>query len=301
MRTMKLNLRNTIAYLYANSLIYSGKVKKSMDAFHSDNFMLSIYFHDPSKELFEKTINWLKAQKVNFISTDELVQVMNGDLKPKPSSVVLTVDDGWKGNKRNVIELAQLNKVPITIFVSLDPVVRRSPFWWSFVNKQKSKGFRMYDVKELKKMDNNHRLAYLNTYGFNTTIDHEAMTIEDIIEADTLQNITIESHTVSHPILTRCTDEDSEYEIQKSKRSLEEILGRKITGFAYPNGSHGIREIEFLKKHGYKYAFTTVPDYLNLKKINCPYSLPRFEVYDEISFAENICRMSGVWFRKRSK
>jgi peptidoglycan/xylan/chitin deacetylase (PgdA/CDA1 family) len=298
---MKLNLRNTIAYLYANSLIYSGKVKKSMEAFHENKFMLSIYFHDPSKELFEKTINWLKAQKVNFISTDELVQIMNGDLKPKPSSVVLTVDDGWKGNKNNIIEFAQLNNVPITIFVSLDPVVRRSPFWWSFVNKQKSKGLKMYDVKELKKMDNNHRLAYLNTYGFNTTIDHEAMTIDDIIEADGLQNIAIESHTVSHPILTKCTDQDSKYEIYKSKSLLEGILGRKIMGFAYPNGSHGMREIEYLKKHGYKYAFTTVPDYLDLKKVKCLYSLPRFEILDKISFAENICRMSGVWFRIKSR
>ena len=301
MPTMKLNLRNTIAYLYANTLIYSGKVKKSMDAFHSDDFMLSIYFHDPSRELFGKTIHWLKEQKVNFISTDELVQIMNGALKPKPSSVVLTVDDGWKGNKHNVIELARLYNVPVTIFVSLDPVVRRSPFWWSFVNKQKSKGLSIYDVKELKKMDNNHRLAYLNKYGFNTTIDHEAMTIEDIVDADRLQNIAIESHTVSHPILTRCTDQDSEYEIQKSKHLLENILGRKIMGFAYPNGSHGLREIEYLKKHGYKYAFTTIPDYLNIKKINCPYSLPRFEVYDDISFAENICRMSGVWFRNKSR
>ncbi|MFN5374829.1 MAG: polysaccharide deacetylase family protein, partial [Chitinophagaceae bacterium] len=249
---MKLNLRNTIAYLYANSLIYSGKVKKSMDAFHSDKLMLSIYFHDPSKDLFVKTVNWLKAQKVNFISTNELIQVINGEIKPKPSSVVLTVDDGWKSNKNNIIEFAQLNNVPITIFVSLDPVVRRSPFWWSFVNKKKSKGFRMYDVKELKKMDNNSRLSYLNTYGFNTTIDHEAMTIDDIIEADGLQNIAIESHTVSHPILTRCSNQDSEYEIQKSKQQLEDILGRKIMGFAYPNGSHGMREIEYLKKHGYK-------------------------------------------------
>lgn len=301
MPIMKLNLRNTIAYLYANTLIYSGKVKRSMDAFHSDDFMLSIYFHDPSKELFVKTVNWLKAQKVNFISTNELIQVINGEIKPKPSSVVLTVDDGWKSNKNNIIEFAQLNNVPITIFVSLDPVVRRSPFWWSFVNKKKSKGFRMYDVKELKKMGNNSRLSYLNTYGFNTTIDHEAMTIDDIIEVDGLQNIAIESHTISHPILTSCSDQDSEYEIQKSKQQLEDILGRKIMGFAYPNGSYGMREIEYLKKHGYKYAFTTVPDYLNLKKVKCLYSLPRFEILDKISFAENICRMSGVWFRIKSR
>jgi peptidoglycan/xylan/chitin deacetylase (PgdA/CDA1 family) len=298
---MKLSLRNTIAYLFANTLIYSGRVKKAMDTFHTENFMLSIYFHDPSKDLFDRTLNWLKDQKVNFVSTNELIQILNGKLKPKPSSVILTVDDGWKGNKHNVIELAKLHDVPVTIFVSLDPIVKRTPFWWSFVNKQKSKGLRMYDVKDLKKMDNNHRLAYLNKFGFNTTVDHEAMTIEDIIEADRLHNIAIESHTVSHPILTRCSDHDSEYEIQKSKRLLEDILRRKITGFAYPNGSHGIREINYLKKHGYKYAFTTVPDYLNLQKVKCPYSLPRFEVYDEISFAENICRMSGIWFRKKSK
>ena len=296
---MHLNLRNTIAYLYANTLIYSGKVKRSIDAFHSDDFILSIYFHDPSKELFRKTLHWLKAQNVNFISTNELVKIINGELNPKPSSVILTVDDGWKGNKHNVIELAQLHNIPVTIFVSLDPVVRRSPFWWSFVNKQKSKGLGMYGVKELKNMDNNQRLAYLNKFGFSTTIDHEAMTIEDIIEADSFKNIAIESHTISHPILTKCTDSDSEYEIQKSKRLLEDILGRKIMGFAYPNGSHGLREIEYLKKHGYKYAFTTVADYLQIEKINCPYSLPRFEVVEGVSFAENICRMSGVWFRKQ--
>jgi peptidoglycan/xylan/chitin deacetylase (PgdA/CDA1 family) len=271
-----------------------------MTALHSNNFILSIYFHDPSKDLFGKALRWLKAQNVNFISTNEMVQIINGELQPKPSSVVLTVDDGWKGNKYNVIELAKLHNVPLTIFVSLDPVIKRSPFWWSFVNKQKSKGFKLYDVKTLKKMNNSARLAYLNTYGFNTTIDHEAMTIDDIIDADGLQNIAIESHTVSHPILTKCTDQDSEYEIYKSKSLLEGILGRKIMGFAYPNGSHGVREIEYLKKHGYKYAFTTVPDYLNLKKIKCPYTLPRFEVFDEISFAENICRMSGIWFRKKT-
>ena len=298
---MKLSLRNTIACLYANTLIYSGKVRESMNSLHSEKKILSIYFHDPSKKLFEKTIKWLRGQNVNFISTNELQLIMNGELSPKPSSVVLTVDDGWMGNKKNVIEMAKLYDVPVTIFVSLDPIMKRNPFWWSFVNKQRAKGLKMHKVSALKKMDNLDRKAYLNKFGFSTTIDHEAMTISDIIEADQLKTISIESHTVSHPILTNCSNDDAESEIQKSKRLLEDILGRQVTGFAYPNGSHGIREIAYLKKHGYKYAFTTIPDYLNLEKIKCPYSLPRFEVFDDISFAENICRMSGVWFRKKAR
>ena len=298
---MKLNLRKTIACLYANTLIYSGRVRSSMNSFHSENKILSIYFHDPSKKLFEETIKWLRGHNVNFISTNELQLIMNGELSPKPSSVVLTVDDGWMGNKKNVIEIAKYYDVPVTIFVSLDPIMNRSPFWWSFVNKQRAKGVEMHKVSTLKKMDNLGRKAHLNKFGFNSTIDHEALTISDIIEADQLQTISIESHTINHPILPNCSNDDAESEIQNSKHLLENILGRQVKGFAYPNGSYGTREIAYLKKHGYKYAFTTRPDYLNPKKIKCHYSLPRFEVFDDISFAENVCRMSGVWFRKKTK
>jgi peptidoglycan/xylan/chitin deacetylase (PgdA/CDA1 family) len=116
-----------------------------------------------------------------------------------------------------------------------------------------------------------------------------------------LQTISIESHTINHPILPNCSNDDAESEIQNSKHLLENILGRQVKGFAYPNGSYSMREIAYLKKHGYKYAFTTKPDYLNPSKIKCHYSLPRFEVFDGVSFEENICRMSGVWFRKTAR
>jgi peptidoglycan/xylan/chitin deacetylase (PgdA/CDA1 family) len=286
-----------MAYLYANSLIYTGSVKKTMDRFNAGEHILSIYFHDPSKELFEKTIKWLQEYNSTFISTIELQKIISGEINPPPSAVVLTVDDGWKGNKKNVIELANRYGIPVTIFVSLDPVVQRRPFWWSFVEKEKQKGFDLLDVKTIKRMTNSDRLAYLNQFGFKYTIEHEAMTVSEIMEADALPNIYIESHTVSHPILTKCTDMEAETEIMKSKQDLEAILGRPVTGFAYPNGSHGVREIGYLKKHGYKYAFCTVPGYLHLQNLKKPYSLPRFEVFDEISFAENICRISGVWFK----
>lgn len=298
---MKWTFRNTMAYLYANSLIYTGSVKKAMDKFSAGEHILSIYFHDPSKELFENIIKWLQRYNSNFISTAELYSVINGELKLPSSAVVLTVDDGWKGNKKNVIELANRYGIPVTIFVSLDPVVQRRPFWWSFVKKETQKGFDLLDVKKIKRMTNSDRLAYLNQFGFKYAIEHEAMTVSEIMEADALPTICIESHTVTHPILTKCSDMESETEIMKSKKDLESILKREVSGFAYPNGSHGEREIGYLKKHGYKYAFSTVPGYLHVQNVKNAYSLPRFEVFDEISFAENICRISGAWFKYHKK
>lgn len=49
----------------------------------------------------------------------------------------------------------------------------------------------------------------------------------------------IGAHTVSHPILTRLTDEQARDEIQGSKRFLEQLLQERVGLFAYPNGKPG--------------------------------------------------------------
>jgi peptidoglycan/xylan/chitin deacetylase (PgdA/CDA1 family) len=49
----------------------------------------------------------------------------------------------------------------------------------------------------------------------------------------------IGAHTVSHPILARLTDAQARQEIQDSKRFLEQLLGERVSLFAYPNGKPG--------------------------------------------------------------
>ena len=89
-------------------------------------------------------------------------------------------------------------------------------------------------------------------------------------------------------------------EICHSKQQLEDILQHEINGFAYPNGDFSEREIKMVERAGYHLAFTTKPAYLTSENIKDKYMLPRFEVLKDVSFAENICRMSGVWFRKNN-
>lgn len=294
---MKWTTRNILAYLYAKGLLFSGASERAMKKFHQSGDVLSLYFHNPSKELFEQTLKWLIAQGVNFISTEQLLGYFTTQSEIPMSSVVLTVDDGWRDNKENLIAIANQYKVPVTIFITTEPVLKQKPYWWTFNQQINKDGIGFMKTSKLKTWTNIERITYLNGYGYSNAFSNEAMDENDVKEADRSKYVFIESHTVSHPILTKCSDEEAEDEIRISKKQLEGILGRKIKGFAYPNGSYGEREIALLKKYGYQYGYTTKSGYVTLESNRCLYSLPRIEVMDDVSFAENICRISGLWLK----
>src|SRR5262249_1867638 len=44
------------------------------------------------------------------------------------------------------------------------------------------------------------------------------------------------SHSCSHPILSRCSDEELETELVQSKETIERQTGRSVKSFCYPNG-----------------------------------------------------------------
>lgn len=277
-----------------------GVSKQSMERFHDSNMVLSLYFHNPSKHLFEKTIKWLQKENVNFISTQDLLSFYEGEKVLPKSPVLLTVDDGWKTNKLNIVEIANAQQIPITIFITTEPVLKQKPFWWTFNQHINQRGISFMKTETLKRWTNQERTTYLNGYGYKTAYSDEAMDEYDIKEVEQGGFVFIESHTVTHPILPQCTDHEAEEEISNSKLQLEKLLGKKIQGFAYPNGSFGPREIELLKKYNYRYGFTTKSDFLKLDINQCLYTLPRIEVMEQASFAENICRITGVWKKKNN-
>jgi peptidoglycan/xylan/chitin deacetylase (PgdA/CDA1 family) len=71
----------------------------------------------------------------------------------------------------------------------------------------------------------------------------------------------IGAHTVSHPILARQTDDQARQEIGDSKRFLEQLLGERITLFAYPNGKPGDdyspQSVEVVRSLGFDAAVST--------------------------------------------
>jgi len=69
--------------------------------------------------------------------------------------------------------------------------------------------------------------------------------------------MTIGAHSLSHAVLSLCSDEEARCEIQDSKIQLETALGRPVWAFAYPFGygfTVGERELRMAQESGYSCA-----------------------------------------------
>ncbi|MBS1741494.1 MAG: polysaccharide deacetylase family protein [Bacteroidetes bacterium] len=297
---MVFNKRNIAAYLLSRYLMLTGKVKQIKNRADKGEFILSVYFHDPDKKLFESCVRWFLNNGFSFISTNDLEAIAKKE-KPFPkASVLFTVDDGWKGNKENIAEVANRYKIPVTIFASTQPIATGEAYWWSYIAEANKKGLVSQSVSELKKVANEERVKIVQAVRAKVPIQREALTVDELKEISADGLVSIESHTVTHPILITCSDEQSRFEILESKTILETWLQKKVKHFAYPNGLFTNREIKFLQEAGYTSAYTTVPEYITAESFRDMYRLPRFDVLETVSFAENICRMTGAWFDKPS-
>lgn len=68
----------------------------------------------------------------------------------------------------------------------------------------------------------------------------------------------IGSHTIFHSRLTRVADQEALRELQSSRDRLEQILGRRVRSFCFPEGKFSRRHLPLLRTAGYELARTTV-------------------------------------------
>ncbi|MBD2846736.1 polysaccharide deacetylase family protein [Paenibacillus sp. IB182496] len=68
----------------------------------------------------------------------------------------------------------------------------------------------------------------------------------------------IAAHTLTHPTIARCPQEQLVEEIVADRKALESLTGQPVRGLSYPNGSHNARIRETLPYLGVDYARTTM-------------------------------------------
>jgi peptidoglycan/xylan/chitin deacetylase (PgdA/CDA1 family) len=106
--------------------------------------------------------------------------------------------------------------------------------------------------------------------------------------------VTIYPHTVTHPILSRCSDEKVEYEISESCRAVELNAGRAPTIFAYPNGrvqDFDERAESALRRNGVRWVLSTTNGFAD--RDSDPFALPRMGFGSNQSFAVFRLKVSG--------
>lgn len=227
-------------------------------------------------------------------------------------SVVVTFDDGYLDNYENAIPILNELEIPATIFISTSCLKGDREFWWdeletilfldnipevfSLEDREcgcrwgtKSLGERMNCYKVVRRMmmdftNYEKRCAWMKQLwewsGYSRHIRMQNQTITDAIckEISEMKNISIGSHTVSHPALGSLGWEDQMWEIKESKRYLEELTGEKVETLSYPLGSYNEDTTRICSEVGIKKAATIVRNLWESHK--SPYEIPRFCIQD---------------------
>ncbi|MBD3627951.1 polysaccharide deacetylase family protein [Cyclobacterium sp.] len=245
-----------------------------------------LVFHDIDPETAERSFAYL-SKHYNFISLDEMITAIQkkdpGKIPKK--AMVVTFDDGHVKN-HDLLPVLKKYQVPVTIFLCSGIVDTGKHFW--FLEKMDKKTLR-----HLKRIPNEDRISLLQARGFHSEEEHhdvQALSLNQIAEMTPWASM--QSHTVSHPILSNCKDGESKWEITESKIALEKKLKNPINAIAYPNGNFTKREINFAKEAGYLCGLTVNPGFNSIQ--SDPFKLRRLDPNDTQNINELIVKSSGI-------
>jgi len=225
--------------------------------------------------------------------------ILNRNLPPNP--IVLTFDDGYKNNYTYAFPLLKKYEVPATIFVTTGFVDQTNYIWPDqlefIIDRAQSKNIDFHyendqitlelssdeekmktirSIKDhLKTFSEPKKLLFLDKLQKALGVEYDwdkipslllPLTWDQIREMKESGLISIGSHTVTHPILSKCTHEEQRKELMVSQQRITEELGEKCVLFAYPNGrvaDYNQDTIRLLKEFGYWGAVTTNVGYVD--------------------------------------
>lgn len=110
----------------------------------------------------------------------------------------------------------------------------------------------------------------------------------------------IGSHTFDHCYLNYVDVREAYFQIAESKKRLEDMVARPVSGFCYPGGRYTERDVQLVRACGYRYARTTTN--LCFDAGNDPYRMPttiQFFPHSRDVYLRNFVT-AGHWLRRQS-
>lgn len=226
------------------------------------------------------------------VSLDD-VELAVATRRPLPGrAVLITFDDGERSVYERGLPLLQERGVPAVAFVIPSLLDTDTPFWWYEVDRLVAAGAgdgrtAAQWLRYLKHVPDHERLAALAGLrdGHGPVRQRQLTTAE--VRALDAGGVRVENHSLTHPLLDRCSDADVRAEVTAAHEALAKILGRAPRSFAYPNGNFDVRAERVLGELGYRSAFLfdhrlspRVPDHgLRISRLRVATSTPpdRFE------------------------
>lgn len=129
----------------------------------------------------------------------------------------------------------------------------------------------------------------------------EYLNINDLKEIAKNNLVKIGSHAYHHKKLIEQSDKELDFELESSKKWLEDMISKKIDSISYPFGAYNYRVLRKVKKFGYQYGYTTKFNFYSFNSDKL--QIPRIDIWshDNINIFRDKINGKWNWMRYFSK
>ncbi len=276
---------------------------------------------EPYAEQFDHLVEHIVSRFQVIGLTDAVNGLIQGTLPPR--ALAITFDDGYADNLSVAAPILMRYRVPAMIFIATgyidggcmwnDLVIeafRKTPHsdldlqliglgrhhLRSFAERRAGINRVISEIKYLPpRRRREHAEAILSIA--EVAAPNDLMLTRVNVRELHASGFEVGSHTVTHPILARLDPEAAWREISGGKDELEEMVGKAVTLFAYPNGrpneDFSAEHVRMVREAGFTAAFTTAAG--TSGAASDIYQLPRFTPWSRDPLRFDLMMLRNLW------
>lgn len=262
--------------------------------------------NEPTVAEFAEILDWVQSW-CTVLPLSEAITRLRSDSLPA-RAVAITFDDGYADNRHLALPELQRRGLSATFFVATGYLDGGRMFNDTVIEAMRGCRRETLDVSDLglgvhRVADDGERraaiaslLPKLKILDVDARLERAAkiaercgarlpddlmMTSEEVAHVASA-GMELGGHTDRHPILARLPEPAARFEIELGRKRLQDIAGRRIGLFAYPNGRPGTDYTDatrdLVRTLGFDAAFSTVPAVASRQ--SSMFDLPRFTPWD---------------------
>jgi peptidoglycan/xylan/chitin deacetylase (PgdA/CDA1 family) len=262
-----------------------------------------------SPSFLENIILKYKRKGFNFVSLEQLRNIIITGKKINHPFIAFTIDDGYLDNYTQALPVFERQQVPFAIFVATDFIDKKTILWWDILedlilkNDSVIFGGDKYQCQTFQEKWDVFRILREKILLFDQTkikeklkkafsfydidwyepVRRQAMSWEQVKDISQHPLCTIGGHTVSHLALNKLSDQEFREEIANGLNKLQSATGKLILHFAYPYGSPneiGEREYKLISEFNFKTVFTAYGGCITESNMHQITHLPRVYLHE---------------------
>lgn len=246
---------------------------------------------------FREILDWMAAT-YTVVPLEELAGRVRAG-RSLAGLAAVTFDDGCRGVYRHAAPALRAAGVPATSFVVSGAPDEGAFFWWDRLAHEGmlDPDTRTRCLEELRGEGSVVLPTLLGGAARSTPDLPDALRPapwETVVEGEA-DGLAAESHTVSHPNLTRLSADELADELSRSRRAIGERVGRVPEALSYPYGFASPRVVDAARSAGYTTAVTLEPRPVHAG--DDPLALPRLNVPASVALPVLECWAAGIRIR----